>query len=127
MQGTRRREFGFVTGGSIMIVKAMSFAAIVFFGSVYLAEAQSYVNTGAPGPQTTVGWNFGNVSQCLVYDDGSNTWFVVYAVQGGYGITNNPSLAAIVAPGCQTGNLFAVHVLNLNPLVWDLLVLYPFR
>jgi hypothetical protein len=110
-----------------MIVKATLLAVVVFLGSVNFAAAQPYFNGGVPGPQTTVGWNFGHISYCWAVSDASNTWFHVAAQEGGYGYTNNPSLAATVAPGCQTGNLFAVHVLSLNPFLWDVLVLYPFK
>jgi hypothetical protein len=110
-----------------MIGKATLLAMVVFLGSVNLAEAQTYFNGGVPGPNTVLGWNFGHIAYCSTVSDASNTWIFLWVQEGGYGYTNNPSLAAIVAPGCQTGNLFAVHVLSLNPFLWDVLVLYPFK
>jgi hypothetical protein len=81
-----------------MIVKAALLAVVVLVGWANLAEAQPYFNGGVPGPQTTVGWNFGHISGCATHSDGFNTWFYVFAQEGGYGYTNNLSFAAVVAP-----------------------------
>ena len=109
------------------MLKCILLAVAIVIGSFATAEGQTYFHIGVPGPQTTVGWNFGNLSHCSVFFDGSNTWFFAFAEGGGYGQTNNPAIAAILAPGCQTGNRFAVHVLSLNPFRWDFVVLYPFK
>jgi len=109
------------------MLKSILLVTVILFGSLAIAEAQTYVNSGLAGPQTTLGWNFGHASHCSIYNDGSNTWFFAFAQGGGYGYTNNPSIAAVVAPGCQTGNQFAIHVVSLNPFLWDILVLYPFK
>lgn len=107
------------------VLKCVLLAAILLV-SARVAEAQTYINGGAPGPQTTVGWNFGTIAYCSAYSDGPNTWLIVVTGEGGYGYTNNPALQAIIAPGCQTGGQFAVFVVSLNPFRWDQIVLYPF-
>ncbi len=98
---------------------------LLFFGSA--ANAQSFVYSGAPGPQTVIGWNFAHASTCQVQVAGSTVWYLVVAQEGGYAHTDNASVAAILAPACQTGNWFAVHVTSLSPFTWDSLVLYPLK
>jgi hypothetical protein len=40
-----------------MIVKSIGLAAIIFFGSVTLTEAETFVNSRLAGPNTGLGWN----------------------------------------------------------------------
>jgi hypothetical protein len=60
-----------------MIVKSTLLAVVLFLGSLSLAEAQTFVNTGVPGPNTGLGWNFGYVAYCTSYNDGVTTWHYV--------------------------------------------------
>ena len=110
-----------------MIAQATLLAVVVLLGSVNLAAAQAYVNGGVPGPNTTLGWNFGHIAYCQTYNDGSTTWHFAFFQEGGYGYTNNPGFAASIAAACVSGNLIAGYVYSLNPLQWDRMILYPFQ
>jgi hypothetical protein len=61
-----------------MVVKPMRLALIIFFASVSVSEAQVFVNGGAPGPGTALGWNFGYVSSCSIQNEGVNTWYFAF-------------------------------------------------
>jgi len=98
-----------------MIVKATLLALVLLVGSLTPAEAQTFVNGGAPGPQTALGWNYGHIMNYYTQVDGSTTWFYAFIQEGGFGFTNNPSFAITLSPACQTGNLIAVFVTSLNP------------
>jgi hypothetical protein len=110
-----------------MIVKSIVLAAVIFFGSVTLTKAQTFVNGGVPGPNTALGWNFGYIANCATYVDGSNTFLFAYFEGGGYAYTNNPGFAILAAPACQTGNLAGIFVTRLNPFLWTAVVTYPFK
>jgi hypothetical protein len=108
-------------------LRAFLFAVTLAFAALtQTAHAQAFFHGGAPSPFTTVGWNYGRVASCFVYFDGSTTWFYVYASEGGYGVTNNPTFTSAFASGCQTGKTFSVHVTSLNPFRWDMIGIYPF-
>jgi hypothetical protein len=109
----------------VMIFRSTVVAVILFLGS--LGVAQAFNNGGVAAPGEVLGWNYGHVANCAVGTDGTNSWFVVQVQEGGYGYTNDPTLIAMAAPACQTGNLFAVHVTRINPLAWDQVVVFPFK
>ena len=112
--------------GKLISIAGLVVAALLFFGSS--ANAQSFVYSGVPAPGAAIGsWGFGHAANCQVQVVGSAVWYILVAQEGGYGYTNNASLAATVFEACQTGNLFAVHVTSLNPFTWDALILYPFK
>jgi hypothetical protein len=110
-----------------MIVKSTLLAVIVFFGSLTIANAQPYINGGSPGQFTALGWNFGHIAHCETFFDGTNTWHLAFVVEGGFGFTNNPGFATLIAAACQSGNLIAVHVTNLNPFSWNSVAVFPFK
>jgi hypothetical protein len=110
-----------------MMIKATLLAMVVFFGSLTIAEAQSYFNSGTPGPSTALGWNFGHIAYCLTQDDGVNTWHYVFFPDGSYTVTNHPALAAAGALACQSGNLVGIFVVSLNPFRWNWMATYPFQ
>jgi hypothetical protein len=110
-----------------MILMSVLLATVIFFGSLAVAEAQTYVQGGQATPQTTLGWNFTYISQCVTFHEGQNTWLMAHGQGGGHAFTNNPALVSAVAPACQSGNLVAIHVVSINPFIWDLVVLYPFK
>lgn len=89
------------------------------------AEAQTLYHGGAPGPFTTLGWNYGHIASCYTYFNGSTTWAYVYMQEGGYGLTNNPAFISSVAPACQSGKWVGVRVTSLNPFQWDMVLTYP--
>jgi hypothetical protein len=47
--------------------------------------------------------------------------------KGGFGVTNNPGFVTLVAAACQSGNLIGVHVISLNPFVWNSVVVLPYK
>src|SRR5215813_15407275 len=102
-----------------MIIKSTLLAVFLFLASINLAEAQSFIHAGAPGPRTTLGWNFGHVANCQTFFDGTSTWHYAFIVEGGFGFTNNPGFVTLVAAACQSGNLIGVNVISLNPFVWN--------
>jgi hypothetical protein len=108
-----------------IIIGGLVVAGVLFFGSA--ANGQSFVYGGAPGPGTVIGYNFGHASSCQVSISGSTVFYLLVVQEGGYGYTNNPNLAAVVASACQTGNLVAIHVTSFSPFTWDYLILYPFK
>jgi hypothetical protein len=105
---------------TILLALAFALAALT-----QTAQAQSFYHFGAAGPYTTFGWNFGHVSGCMTYFDGSTTWFYVYAQEGGFGVTNNPYMISSLAPACQNGRAFAVNVTSINPFQWNMIYIYP--
>ena len=110
-----------------MIVKSTLLVVILLLGSLAVAEAQSYVSSGVAGPQTVLGWNFAHAANCVVHYDGVTTWLYFFPQEGGYGYTNNPGFGLILAPACQTGNLIAVFVYSLDPLLWNQVLTYTFQ
>jgi hypothetical protein len=111
-----------------MLIKSMLLTVVVIlFGSVARTEAQTFVNGGAPGPGTALGWNYGHIAFCATFSDGVSTWYYAFAEGGGYGYTNNPVLVSLISPACQTGNLVAIHVISLNPFLWNWIATYPFK
>ena len=123
-----------------MIIKSTVLAVIVFLGSLTVAEAQSAAKS--PGSETgsgaqlsgadataaaVLGWNFTHAAFCLTYFDGLTTWFYVVAQDGGVWFTPNIGFAAAITPACQTGNLIAFNVFNLNGSLWNQVVAYPFK
>ena len=110
--------------------KLIGMAGLVLAGLLYLgsaANAQTFVYTGAPGPATQIGWNFGHVSRCAVKISGTTVWYIFIIEEGGWGITNDANVAASVSPVCQTGNRIAVRVTKLSPFAWDYVYQYPFK
>ncbi|HKA40807.1 MAG TPA: hypothetical protein VKF40_02335 [Burkholderiales bacterium] len=101
--------------------------AFAFAALTQTAEAQVFVNGGAPGPHTVVGWNYGHISNCSTLFDGSTTWFSVIMLEGGSGYTNNPAFASMLSGACQTGNWIGVNVTSLNPFHWTQVVTYTFK
>ena len=91
------------------------------------AEAQVFVNAGSAAPGVVVGWNYGHLSNCQTYVDGSTTWFYVVFKEGSHGWTNNPAIISTLSPACQTGNLIAVYVTSVNPLRWNNVYTYGFK
>jgi len=110
-----------------MIVKSIILAGIIFFASLTIAEAQVFVNGGAPGQFTTLGWNYGHIANCYTQVDGSTTWFYAYIHEGGFGFTNNPAFATTLSPACQTGNYIGVLVTSLNPFRWTQVITFTFK
>ena len=108
-----------------MLIKSALLTVIVFFGSLTLAEAQ-YFATGAPGPGTAIGWNYGHITQCATYSDSvGTTYYYAFFQGGGYVVTNNPAFVLVGAPACQTGNLAALYVYSLSPFLWNWIATYP--
>ena len=105
-----------------MIVKSTLLAVLVILGSFAVVQAQTFTNGAVdPAHLVGIGWNYGHISNCAVSYDGSTTWFTATSQEnsaGGYYYTNNPSLATLVAPACQTGNWVGVYVTSLNPIKW---------
>lgn len=110
-----------------MFVKSTLLAVVVFFGSLAVADAQTFVNGGAPGPNTGLGWNYGHINNCYTQVDGSTTWFYAFIQEGGYGFTNNPAFATTLSPACQTGNFIGVFVTSLNPFRWTQVATFTFK
>ena len=75
-----------------MIVKSTLLAVVVFLGSLSLAEAQTFVNGGVPGPNTALGWNFGHIAYCTTYNDGTTTLHYAFFDGGGYAFCAPASL-----------------------------------
>src|SRR4029077_11446517 len=99
-----------------MIVKSTLLAVLLslaILGSFAVAQAQTFTNGGVdPAHVLVLGWNFGHLSNCAASYDGSTTWFTATSQENpsGYFYTNNPNLATLVAPACQTGNWVGVYV-----------------
>src|SRR5262249_21855893 len=110
-----------------MIVKSIVLAAVIFFGSLTMTEAQTFVNGGVPGPNTGLGWNYGYIAFCQVLTDGVTTVFYAFFEGGGYALTTNPGFTTFAGPACQTGNLAGIHVTRLAPFQWDSIVTFPHK
>ncbi len=110
-----------------MILRSILLAVVMFLTSVPIADAQTYVNGGAAGPNTVLGWNYGHLTNCYVVVNGPTTWFYAFVQEGGFGYTNNPAFATMLAPACQTGNFIGVLVTNINPFQWSSVVTFNFR
>jgi len=110
-----------------MIVKSTLLAVVVFLGSLSLAEAQTFVNGGVPGPNTALGWNFGHIAYCTTYNDGTTTLHYAFFDAGGYAFTNNPGFITLAASACQTGNLAGLFVTRLNPFQWNAVATFPYK
>lgn len=115
-------EVIFMAKRSFLLPLAFALAALT-----QTAEAQTFVSGGAPGPRTGLGWNYGHVAHCQTQSDGSTTLFYVYAQEGGYGYTNNQTVANMLSPACQTGNWIGVYVTSLNPFHWTQVVTFTYK
>jgi hypothetical protein len=129
---SRSRSFAkygqFLTKGDTnMIVKSIVLAAVVFFGSITITEAQSFVNGGVAGPNTALGWNYGYIAFCQVVSDGVTSVFYAFFEGGGYAFTTNPGFLTLAGPACQTGNVAGIHVTRLVPFQWNSIVTFSFR
>ena len=112
-----------------MILKSTLLAIVVFLGSLTVAEAQSYFNSGQiMGWGGREGdWSYNHVSSCPTFSDGTTTWYYAFFVNdGGYIVTNNPGFAPIIAAACQSGNLFGLFAISFTPsLVWTQVATFP--
>ena len=112
-----------------MILKSALLAVVVFFGSLTLAEAQSYFNGGLiMGWGLRDGWAYNHVVSCSTVTDAANTtWhWAFFENNGGYIVTNNPGFAPIIASACQSGNLFGLFATSFTPtLVWTQIATFP--
>jgi hypothetical protein len=73
------------------------------------------------------GWNYNHPQYCTVYWDGTTSWLYVYVLEGGYWFTSNLSFQNVIAPACQTGNLLAFYVYNLNGNLWNQVYTYTYK
>ena len=114
-----------------MILKSTLLAVVVFFGSLTLAEAQSYFKGGliTGWGNEPPSWNFNTVSECWAVYDGTNTWHYAFFVNnGGYIVTNDPAFAPIIIAACESGNLFGLYVTSFTPsLVWTQIATFPHK
>jgi hypothetical protein len=110
-----------------MIVKKKStllavLVSLVILGSLAVAQAQSFVNSGSdPNNLFVVGWNYSHINYCQIDYDGSTTWSLAFSQENPAGVlyTNNPVFQNTIAPACGNGNWIGVHVTSLNPIQWD--------
>src|SRR6266481_4037183 len=110
-------------------MRAILFALVVFFGTAGGLEAQVFENGGTPGSQTVLGWNYGHFSNCYAVVNQGQTWFWAFFQEpgSGFGYTNNPGFATLVASACQTGNVVGIFVTSLNPFRWTQVVTFTFK
>ena len=116
-----------------MMVKSTLLAvllSLIIFGSLGVVQAQTFTNGGVdPAHLVGLGWNYGHLSNRAAAYDGSTIWFTATSQENpsGYFYTNNPSLATLVAPACQTGNWVGVYVTSLNPIKWIQAMTFTFK
>ena len=116
------------------MIKSISLAMILLFGSLGIAAGQSadspstlgqlgQIDPNKPIPQVSLGFNFYHASFCTTF---SGVFaFVAREDNSGWFTTDVVTIAGLT-PACQTANLVAFHVVNLNGL-FDQVVIYPFK
>ena len=121
-----------------MIFRSILLAAILIFGSLAVAGAQSMggyervsggqISTADATTQAAVlGWNYVHATNCFVTFDGSNTWLYVYPQEGGFWFTANPTSQMALTPACQTGNWVGFNVTSVNPPLWNGIFTFTFK
>ena len=110
-----------------MILKSMLLAVVIFLGSLTLAEAQSFSNSGVILGWGTEGWSFNNVSSCLTFTDAANTGYYAFFVNNsGHIFTINPAFAPIIASACASGNSLGINIIAFTPqLLWNGVATFP--
>ena len=110
-------------------MRATLLAVVLFFATAGALQAQVYENGGTAGSATGLGWNYGHFSNCYATVNVGQTWFWAFFQEpgSGFGYTNNPGFAALVASACQTGNWVGIYVTNINPLRWTQVVTFTYR
>ena len=106
--------------------------AVIFFGFVAVANAQTPVGGATPGTAPiTTGWNYLHAAYCLGYYDGTNTWLYLYGTDGSAWWTQsniliNQPFLQMMELGCQTGNWIAFYVYNAAGN-WNYTAAWPFK
>src|SRR6516165_7958756 len=109
-----------------MIPKIAVVAALVLFGFLAVAEAESVrggeASTPSSGASATVqplvvsGWNYFHIANCGVFND-FLYFFPLEAIGINFFVTNDLVAIAALTPACQSGNLVAVFITNTSPVL----------
>src|SRR5262249_18527910 len=103
---------------------------VVFFGSLTVAEAQSYFNGGLLlGWGSNNGWAYNHVVTCTTFSDAANTWYYAFFENNcGYIVTKKSGFRSIITAACYSGNLFGLFATSFTPtLVWNQIATFPFK
>jgi hypothetical protein len=74
----------------------------------------------------TVGWHYYNVNFCAMFKDGDTHWLYLYATNGSNFYTPDPVLQAVITPGCQSQNQFAIYTYDADGH-WNAVAMYPWK
>jgi hypothetical protein len=119
-----------------MTFKSIVLAVILVLGSLGIAAAQSSepnkplgkVEPGEGGTiaAVVIGWNFFHVFACTTRSSG-NVFTWISQEDGNNWTTSDLATIAMLTPSCQTGNFVGFHVISTSLMLFDQILVFPFK